>query len=322
MGLTNTDSLSVIIPFLNEESNLPILHQELVNVLRKLDLDTEIVYVDDGSTDASVSAIENAVKKTKEGKVKIKIVSFRKNFGQTAALSAGINESSGNLISFLDADLQNDPAALPKFLEKIDEGYDAAFGWRKQRKDKTLRRFFSTGANNLIQILFNYPFHDVGCSARVVKREFLKDLQLYGELHRILPVLVYLRGAKVAEVIVNHRPRLKGKSKYGYARIVKTIIDLITVKFLSSYGTKPSYVFGSFGLASFLTSGIIFLVELYKKIFLGIFIHNDPLFLVGMVLIILGVQFFLMGLLAELQVRTYFESQGKRIYEIGSVKEF
>ncbi len=315
------NSLSVIIPFLNEESNLPILHQELVNVLRKLDLDTEIVYVDDGSTDASVSAIENAVKKTKEGKVKIKIVSFRKNFGQTAALSAGINESSGNLISFLDADLQNDPAALPKFLEKIDEGYDAAFGWRKQRKDKTLRRFFSMGANNLIQILFNYPFHDVGCSARVVKREFLKDLQLYGELHRILPVLVYLRGAKVAEVIVNHRPRLKGKSKYGYARIVKTIIDLITVKFLSSYGTKPSYVFGSFGLASFLTSGIIFLVELYKKIFLGIFIHNDPLFLVGMVLIILGVQFFLMGLLAELQVRTYFESQGKSIYEIRKTED-
>jgi len=315
------NSLSVVVPFFNEESNLPILHKELIGVLRKLGMETEIVYVNDGSTDSSVTVLEKVINKSEEGGIKIKIVTFRKNFGQTAAISAGIDKSSGNLVSFLDADLQNDPSALPKFLEKIDEGYDAAFGWRKQRKDKTLRRIFSGGANKLIQKLFNYPFHDVGCSARVVKKEFLKDLQLYGELHRILPILVYLKGAKVAEVIVNHRPRLKGKSKYGYSRIVKTIIDLVTVKFLSSYGTKPSYVFGSFGLASFFISGVIFLVEFYKKLFLGIFIHNDPLFLIAMVLIILGVQFFLMGLLAELQVRTYFESQHKPIYEIGKLEK-
>jgi len=315
------NSLSVVVPFFNEESNLPILHKELIGVLRKLGMETEIVYVNDGSTDSSVTVLEKVINKSEEGGIKIKIVTFRKNFGQTAAISAGIDKSSGNLVSFLDADLQNDPSALPKFLEKIDEGYDAAFGWRKQRKDKTLRRIFSGGANKLIQKLFNYPFHDVGCSARVVKKEFLKDLQLYGELHRILPILVYLKGAKVAEVIVNHRPRLKGKSKYGYSRIVKTIIDLITVKFLSSYGTKPAYVFGSFGLMSFLAGAIIFLVTLYKKFFLGIWIHNDPLFIIGIALVLMGVQFFLMGFLAELQVRTYFESQGKAIYEIRKVED-
>ncbi|MCJ7805565.1 glycosyltransferase family 2 protein [Patescibacteria group bacterium] len=316
------NSLSVVVPFFNEENNLPILHKELIGVLRKLGMETEIVYVNDGSTDSSASVLENAVKKTKDGDIRIKIVSFRKNFGQTAAISAGIDKSSGNLVSFLDADLQNDPGALPKFLEKINEGYDAAFGWRKQRKDKTVRRIFSVSANKLIQVLFNYPFHDVGCSARVVKKEFLEDLQLYGELHRILPVLVYLKGAKVAEVVVNHRPRLKGKSKYGYSRIIKTIIDLITVKFLSSYGTKPSYVFGSLGLGSLFFGGISLLAVAYRKIFLGIFVHTDPLFLIAVFLVLLGTQFILMGLLAELQVRTYFESQGKPIYEIKEIERF
>jgi len=315
------NSLSVVVPFFNEESNLPILHKELIGVLRKLGLETEIVYVNDGSTDSSVSVLEKEIKKSKDDGVKIKIITFRKNFGQTAAISAGIDKSSGNLVSFLDADLQNDPGALPKFLEKIDEGYDAAFGWRRERKDKTLRRIFSGGANKLIQKLFNYPFHDVGCSARVVNKEFLKDLQLYGELHRILPVLVYLKGAKVAEVIVNHRPRLKGKSKYGYSRIIKTIIDLITVKFLSSYGTKPSYVFGGLGLGSLFFGGISLLAVAYRKIFLGIFVHTDPLFLIAVFLVLLGTQFILMGLLAELQVRTYFESQHKPIYEIGKLEE-
>lgn len=317
----NKNSLSVIVPFFNEESNLPILHKELVAVLRKLNLKTEVVYVNDGSTDASISSLEKAIKKLGDDKVKIKIITFRKNFGQTAAISAGIDKSSGNLVSFLDADLQNDPGALPKFLEKVDEGYDAVFGWRKQRKDKTLRRVFSKSANKLIQILFSYPFHDVGCSARVVKKEFLKDLQLYGELHRILPVLVYLKGARVAEVVVNHRPRFKGKSKYGYSRIIKTLIDLITVKFLSSYGTKPSYVFGGLGFGSLFLGGIALLAVAYRKIFLGIFVHTDPLFLIAVFLVLLGTQFILMGLLAELQVRTYFESQHKPIYEIGKLEE-
>ncbi len=292
------NSLSVIVPFFNEESNLPILHKELVDVLKKLGLETEIVYVNDGSTDSSVSVLENVIKKTKDGDVKIKIISFRKNFGQTAAISAGIDKSSGELVSFLDADLQNDPGALPKFLEKIDEGYDAAFGWRRERKDKNLRRIFSGSANKLIQILFSYPFHDVGCSARVVKKEFLTDLQLYGELHRILPVLVYLKGAKIAEVVVNHRPRLKGKSKYGYSRIIKTIIDLITVKFLSSYGTKPSYVFGGLGLGSLFLGEISLLAVAYGKIFLGSFGRTDPLLLIAVFLVLLGAQFILMGLLA------------------------
>lgn len=315
------NSLSVIVPFYNEESNLEKLYKELIDVLAKLDMETEIVFVDDGSTDGSVEILNGAIKK-RGGKSGIKIIRFRRNFGQTAAISAGIKNAQGNLISFLDADLQNDPNDIPRFIQKLDEGYDAAFGWRKERKDTTLRSLVSRIANFIIRKVFSYPFHDVGCSARVVRKESLENIELYGELHRILPVLIYLKGAKIAEVIVRHHERYRGKSKYGFERIVKTIIDIITVKFISSFSTKPNYVFGGFGLGAFLLSGVILIVVLYKKLFLGVFVHNDPLFLISMVLIILGVQFFLMGFLAELQVRTYFESQGKPIYEIKGIERF
>lgn len=316
------NSISVVVPFFNEESNLPILHKELIDVLRKLGLETEIVYVNDGSTDKSVEVLKSAIAK-ETGKTKVKLIDFRRNFGQTAAIVAGIDNSEGNLISFLDADFQNDPRSIPKFLEKMEKGgYDAVFGWRKERKDASLRSFLSIMANKIINLVFAYPFHDVGCSARVVKKEFLINVDLYGELHRILPVLIYLKGAKIGEIVVEHHARRGGKSKYGFNRIVKTIIDIITVKFISSYGTKPAYVFGSFGLASFVVSGVIFLLVAYKKLFLGVFVHNDPLFLIAAVLVILGVQFFLMGFLAELQVRTYFESQGKSIYEIKEIERF
>ena len=313
--------LSIIVPFYNEEDNLAKLHEEITDVTNDLSIDSEVIYVNDGSYDASDKAISQAVK-SKKGKAKIKIINFRRNFGQTAAIVAGIDNSEGNLISFLDADLQNDPRSIPKFLEKMEEGCDAVFGWRKERKDTSLRSFLSRMANKIINLVFAYPFHDVGCSARVVKKEFLKNIDLYGELHRILPVLIYLNGAKIGEIVVEHHARQGGRSKYGFNRIVKTIIDIITVKFISSYGTKPAYVFGSFGLASFLASGVIFLVVAYKKLFLGVFVHNDPLFLIATVLVILGVQFFLMGFLAELQVRTYFESQGKPIYEIKGIERF
>src|SRR3989344_5105957 len=210
-------TLSVIVPFFNEVENLPILHKELLNVLKK------------------------EVGRTK-GSIPTKVIEFKKNFGQTAAVVAGIDNVDGKYVSFLDADLQNDPHDIPRFMQKLNEGYDAVFGWRKERKDTNLRSFLSRMANTIINVVFAYPYHDVGCSARIVKKEYLNNLQLYGELHRIMPVLIYLKGAKIGEIVVTHRARKAGKSKYGFERIVKTIIDIITVKFLTSYGTRPAYV--------------------------------------------------------------------------------
>jgi glycosyltransferase involved in cell wall biosynthesis len=316
--------LSIIVPFYNEEENLATLHRELVGVLKNINLKSEIVYVNDGSTDNSVGVLKDEITAdiTKNRHFWIKLVEFQRNFGQTAAVSAGIDISEGKYISLLDADLQNDPNDIPRFIEKINEGYDAVFGWRKERKDATIRSYLSKLANKIINLVFSYPYHDVGCSARLVKREFLKNIQLYGELHRIMPVLIYLKGAKIGEIVVKHRERVAGKSKYGFNRIVKTLIDIITVKFLSSYGTRPAYVFGTFGLGSLLISFIALLGSAYKKLFLGVFVHTDPLFLISIFFGIVGIQFILMGLLAELQVRTYFESQGKLIYEIKKTEKY
>ena len=308
--------LSVVIPFYNEEENLGRLHKELMSVLGSLPIESEAIYVNDGSTDGSMEELKKALGRHKNPNVSVKIVALMRNFGQTAAIAAGIDETSGNLISFLDADLQNDPHDIPAFLEKIDEGYDAAFGWRKEKKFSSSRRFYSAAANKVINWVFSYPYHDVGCSTRVVKKQYLKGLDLFGELHRILPVLVYLKGAKICEVVVKHRPRQAGKSKYGYGRIIKTAIDLITIKFLHSYGTKPAYVFGSFGFGSFFLGAIALLAVAYRKLFLGVYVHRDPLFLISIFLFLLGVQLILMGLLAELMVRTYFGSSGKPIYDI------
>ena len=317
----NELTLSVIVPFYNEKENIGKLHNELVPVLSNLDSKCEIIYVDDGSTDGSKEVLLNVIDNG-ASEIKVKVISFNRNFGQTAAVKAGIDNADGDLISFLDADLQNDPRSIPKFLEKMTEGYDAVFGWRSERKDASVRSFLSRLANLIISIVFSYPYHDVGCSARVVKKEFLKNLELYGELHRILPVLIYLKGAKVAEIVVEHHPRRSGKSKYGFERIVKTLIDIITVKFISSYGTKPAYVFGSFGLGSMVIGGLALIITAYQKLFLGVFVHRNPIFLIAIFLGFLGVQFILMGFLAELQVRTYFESQGKSIYEIKEIKKY
>ncbi len=309
---------SVVIPFFNEEENLQVLHGDVVSVLSKLNIKSEIIYVDDGSSDKSLAVLEDLINRDAAlgEKVAVKLIKLRKNFGQTAAISAGIDNSSGRLISFLDADLQNDPKDLPKFLEKIRGGYDAVFGWRKDRHDATIRSLLSKIANIIIKNVFSYPYHDVGCSARVVKKEYLEGIQLYGELHRIMPVLIYLKGANIAEIVVTHRDREKGISKYGFSRIIKTIIDIITVKFLTTYGTKPAYVFGTLGLGSILLSVISLVAVVYRKLFLSVYVHRDPIFLISILFVIVGIQFILMGLIAELQVRTYFESQHKPIYEV------
>lgn len=306
--------LTVIVPFYNERDNLPILHKELVSVLRGFELKSEIIYVDDGSTDNSSEKIIPIIKDNRSEKVVTKLISLDHNFGQTAATAAGIDFSSGKILAFLDSDLQNNPDDLPKFLSKLNEGYDAVFGWRKKRSDDFLRNFSSAVANIIVRKFFKVPLHDLGCSIKVVKRDLLSDFRLYSEYHRLLPALIYWKGAKITELTVNHRPRSFGKSKYGYSRIFKLIIDLITIKFLSSYQTKPSYVFGVPGiLCEFFAVPVLFLVA-YRKLFMGVYVHTDPLFLIAIFLIIVGIQFILMGLIAELIVRFYFESQKKTIY--------
>ena len=312
--------LSVVIPFFNEKENLSILHEELLEVLKNIKKPTEIIYVDDGSTDGSTEELLKAIKSKKDHKVKISNIILRKNFGQTAATSAGIDNASGEYVAFLDADLQNDPKNLLVFLKEIEKGKEAVFGWRKDRKDKLIRRILSNLANILINKLFSVPLHDTGCSIRIVKKEFLEDIKMYGEMHRIYPILIYLQGAKTSEIVVDHRPRIHAESKYGYRRIPKLIIDLITQKFLLSYGTKPAYVFGSLGIFSTCLGFLTFLLVTYRKLFLGVYVHRDPLFLITIFLVLLGVQFVLMGLLAELQMRTYFESQDKPIYKVREIK--
>lgn len=311
----NKVELSVIVPFFNEENNLEKLHSQIISVLRELNIISEIIYVDDGSTDKSLSNLKSTIAEYKSKKIKIHLIILRKHLGQTPAITVGIDQSKGKIIAFLDADLQNDPNDIPRLIDKLNEGFDAVFGWRKERSDDFLRNFLSSTANFIIRLFFKVPLHDLGCSIKVVKREFLLRFKLYSEYHRLLPALIYWNGAKVTEIVVNHRRRNFGSSKYGYLRISNLIIDLITIKFLSAYQTKPSYVFGGLGILAELSAILVLFIVAYKKFFLGVFVHRDPLFLIAIFLIIVGIQFILMGLIAELIVRMYFESQKKTIYE-------
>ncbi len=310
--------LSVIIPFYNEQGNLTRLHTELVQVLQPLKLTYEIIYIDDGSTDSSVNTLTAFIGK-KHKAIHTHVIELRRNFGQTAAIAAGINASCGKLIVFLDADLQNDPKDIPKFINKINEGYDVVFGWRQYRKDNAPRVLASSIANTMIRFLLRVPLHDVGCSLKIYRREVLSGLSLYGETHRIMTVMTYWKGVSYTEMPVSHRQRFVGKSKYGFSRIIKLFLDLLTVKFLNSYSTKPAYIFGTIGVLSTVLSMLSLLFVAYHKLFLGIYVHRDPLFLIAIFFMLIGIQLILMGLLAELQIRTYFESQHKQIYEIKKI---
>lgn len=311
-------NLSIIVPFLNEENNLAKLHQELVSVLAQTKLNCEIIYINDGSVDHSEQTLIQICKNT-YGNVSSKLISLRRNFGQTAATSAGIDLAKGELICLIDADLQNDPHDILTMIKKIDSGYDVVVGWRKDRKDRIVRSLLSKVANYLIHKSFNIPFHDLGCSLKLIRKDALKELKLYGESHRILPLILYWRGANISEIVVNHHERTQGKSKYGYSRIIKLMIDIITIKFLNSYGTKPAYVFGTVGILSNLLAVLLLFVVSYEKLIDGIFVHRNPLFMIASFMILLGVQFLLMGLIAELLIRTYFETQKKTTYEIKKI---
>lgn len=312
--------LSIVVPIYNEEKSIAPLYNELTLVLSKLKIPYEIICVDDGSKDKSLEELKNIHKKDP----RLKAVSFRRNFGQTAALSAGFDFAKGDVVISIDADLENRPENIKEILKKMDEGYDIVCGWRHNRwgsgvKDLVLRRFPSEIANLLVRKISNLDLHDTGCTLRAYKKYVVKGLRLYGDMHRFIPAMANLNGAKIAEIKVDYQPRKYGKSKYGFSRTLKVLIDLVLLKFLVSYSTKPSRLFGLFG---FITGFVGFLlggVLTYEKIFLGKDIGNRPLLLLSILLIILGVQFITMGILAEIIMRTYYESQDKKTYSVREV---
>ena len=316
MKIAQRPEISLVIPVFNEAENLEELHQELIEALEKTGRPFEIIFVDDGSADSSWTVLRSL--RQIDGRVKL--IRLRKNFGQTAALAAGFDHARGEVIISLDADLQNDPGDIPAFLQKIEEGSDIVSGWRRSRKDKLFsRRVPSVIANKLISWLTRVKLHDYGCTLKAFRSEVIKNVKLYGELHRFIPAIASQLGVRISEVEVHHRPRKHGKSKYSIFRFTKVILDLLTVKFLLSYSTRPLQIFGLIGLGS-ASAGIVISIWLtIKRLFFGQSLANRPLLLLGVILIVIGFQFIMLGLLAEIMIRAYHESSGKTIYVIREV---
>lgn len=307
-------NLSLIVPVYNEQDNLPLLFEAVYKTMNVLDKTWEIILVDDGSHDNSLAILKEYAEKDPEH---IRVVSFRRNFGQTPAIAAGIDYSQGDIIVLLDADLQNDPADIPMMLAKLDEGYDLVSGWRKKRKDNAVTRNFpSMIANRIISWVTGVHLHDYGCTLKAYRREVLEGFRLYGEMHRFIPVFANSVGARITEVVVNHQPRKFGKTKYGLERTIKVILDLFTVKFLVSYASKPIYLFGGAGGLLMIFSAVIMMYLLVRRLFFFISVTGSPLFQTSVMFFILGFQSMLMGLIAELLVRTYHESQRKPTYTV------
>jgi len=308
-------TLSVVIPVYNEEENVRLLHESLRNALDPLNQEYELLFVDDGSTDRTLPILEEIQAQDN----KMVVLSLRRNFGQTAAFAAGFDFSRGDVVVTMDGDLQNDPADIPKLLELIKES-DLVSGWRKNRKDPFFsRRLPSMMANWLISKVTGVKLHDYGCSLKAYRRDVIKNLKLYGEMHRFIPAVASWYGVRVAEVETVHHPRMRGKSKYGISRTVKVVLDLITVKFLQSFSTKPIQFFGPFGILSGFLGFLILLYLSADKLLFGKDIGGRPLLLLGALLIIVGIQLIGMGLLGEMLVRVYHESQKKPIYVIKKI---
>ncbi|MBI2333282.1 MAG: glycosyltransferase family 2 protein [Chloroflexi bacterium] len=307
-------NLSLIIPVYNEQDNLPMLFDAIYETMNSLGRTWEAIFVDDGSRDNSLSILKEYAEKDPQH---VRVISFRRNFGQTAAIAAGLDYSQGDIIVLLDADMQNDPADIPMLLEKLDEGYDLVSGWRKQRKDNAVTRNFpSMMANKLISSVTGVELHDYGCTLKAYRRPVLEGFRLYGEMHRFIPVFADSVGARITEVIVNHHPRRFGKTKYGLERTLKVVLDLFTVKFLVSFSSKPIYLFGGTGLGLMVLSALIMAYLFIRRIFFLVGVTGSPLFQTSTMFFILGFQSMLMGLIAELLVRTYHESQRKPTYTV------
>ena len=291
-----------------------MLFEALYATMNSLGKTWEVILVDDGSRDKSLSILQEYAAKDKDH---VRVISFRRNFGQTAAIAAGLDYSQGDIIILLDADMQNDPADIPMLLAKLDEGYDLVSGWRKQRKDNAITRNLpSMMANKLISMVTDMELHDYGCTLKAYRRPVLEGFRLYGEMHRFIPVFASSVGARITEVVVNHHPRRFGKTKYGLERTVKVVLDLFTVKFLVSFSSKPIYLFGGTGLGLMVISALTMLYLFIRRIFFLVGVTGSPLFQTSTMLFILGFQSMLMGLIAELLVRTYHESQRKTTYTV------
>lgn len=305
--------ISIFLPVYNEEPNLLPLHTKLEEALARLGRSAEIIYVDDGSSDGSLRILREIAKRDQ----RVRVVALKRNYGQTAAMAAGIDAAHGDVLIPMDADLQNDPADIIRLLDRLDEGYDVVSGWRKNRQDKLItRKIPSMIANRLISWIGGVPLHDYGCSLKAYRREALQDVRLYGEMHRFIPIYASWVGARVSEIPVEHHPRTMGKSKYGLSRTLKVVFDLMTIKFMASYQTKPIYVFGSFGMLAFFVSVVAGLYAIFLKLFHKADFVQTPLPILAIVMFAVGIQFLLMGLLAEMLVRTYHESQEKSIYAV------
>jgi glycosyltransferase involved in cell wall biosynthesis len=305
--------ISIVVPVYNEHDNIAELYSVVTSAIEATGLAYEIIMVDDGSTDGSYGVLQNLAATEDH----LKVIRFRRNFGQTAAMSAGFDAASGSIIIPMDGDLQNDPADIPRLIEKIHEGYDVVSGWRRDRKDTFItRKIPSMLANALISRLTGVHLHDYGCTLKAYRREVLDGINLYGEMHRFVPALASQFGAKVTELPVNHFPRLHGVSKYGISRTLRVILDLLTVKFLMSYSTKPIQLFGRLGIYTILAGLGSGAMTVYMKLFEHLSMNRNPLLILTGFLLFMGVQFIVMGLLGELNARTYFESQGKPIYVV------
>jgi len=310
-------NLSLITPVYNEQDNLQFLFESVYRVMATLDDSWELVLVDDGSRDNSLSVLKEYAEKDP---LHIRVISFRRNFGQTAAIAAGLDYSTGETIVLLDADMQNDPADIPMMLAKLDEGYDLVSGWRVSRKDNAITRNLpSMIANRLISQVTGVHLHDYGCTLKAYRRDVLVGFRLYGEMHRFIPVYASSVGAKITEMPVNHHPRKFGKTKYGLERTVKVILDLFTVKFLVAFSSKPIYLFGGTGGILMLLGSFLMVYLLVRRLFFLVSVTGSPLFQVSAMLFTLGFQSLLMGLIAELLVRTYHESQRKPTYTVRTI---
>lgn len=305
--------LSVIIPIFNEEPNIPILMTRLFDVLARLPQTFEVIAIDDGSQDGTFRALQIEA----AHRPQLRVIRFRRNYGQTAAMMAGIDHAAGAILVSLDADLQNDPDDIPVLLEKMSEGYDVVSGWRKDRQDAKFRRtLISRIANRVISRISGVKLNDYGCTLKAYRRDIIKDVKLYGEMHRFIPIYARWMGARVTEVPVRHHPRTRGVSKYGLERIVKVVLDMIVVKFLDRHFVKPIYVFGGVGLASIAFSFVVLITMVWLRLFEGVSMIQTPLPLLAALFFLVGTTSILMGLLAEMTVRTYFESQHRPAYTV------
>ena len=310
--------LSVVIPIHDEERAILRLYDRLTAVLERVQRSYEVVFVDDASTDDSFKLLSTLV----ETDSRLKVIRLRRNFGQTAALAAGFDEAKGQIIVAMDGDLQHEPEDLPALLEKIDAGYDIASGWRKQRNDHALmRKLPSRVANWVMSKVSGLPLHDFGTTFKAYRAEVIKDVNLYGELHRFIPALASFYGARVAEVPISNPARVGGKSHYGIGRTIRVFFDILTIRFLLRYFTRPMHFFGGMGLMSFLIGGVLLSFLFVKKLFgYEIIMAHGPMLMAGVTMVLAGIMLICAGLLGEMMMRTYFESQGRRIYAVREIR--